>query len=77
MDEDRITKKVFNAQPTSARRKGRPSLRWIDGLEKDFLVLGTKNWRILAGRRLACGKGFLRRPRHILGCRSIDEGKNF
>ncbi|GFT30306.1 hypothetical protein TNCV_2376111 [Trichonephila clavipes] len=34
MDEDRPTKKVFNAQPIGTRRKGRPNLRWIDGLEK-------------------------------------------
>ncbi|GFT79380.1 uncharacterized protein TNCV_604031 [Trichonephila clavipes] len=42
------SKKVCNAQ----RRKDRPNLRWIDGLEKDLLVLRTRNWRTLAGRRL-------------------------
>ncbi|GFY12286.1 transposable element Tcb2 transposase [Trichonephila clavipes] len=70
MDENCTTKKVFNAQPIGTRRKGRPSLRWIDGLEKDFLVLRTKNWRTLAGRMLACGKDFLRRPRLTLDCRT-------
>ncbi|GFV78275.1 uncharacterized protein TNCV_94351 [Trichonephila clavipes] len=39
MNEDRTTKKVFNAQPIDTRRKGRPSLRWIDDLEKYLLVL--------------------------------------
>ncbi|GFX27722.1 uncharacterized protein TNCV_3662091 [Trichonephila clavipes] len=34
MDENRTTKKVFNAQPIRTQRKGRPNLRWIDGLEK-------------------------------------------
>ncbi|GFT51396.1 hypothetical protein TNCV_4955081 [Trichonephila clavipes] len=29
------------------------NLRWIDGPEKDLLVLRTTNWRTLAGRRLA------------------------
>ncbi|GFV29604.1 uncharacterized protein TNCV_329701 [Trichonephila clavipes] len=53
MDENRINKKVFNAQPIGTRRKGRPNLRRIDGLEKDVLVLRTKNWRTLARRRLA------------------------
>ncbi|GFV27745.1 uncharacterized protein TNCV_4169671 [Trichonephila clavipes] len=48
MDEDRITKKFFSAQPIGTRRKGRPYLRWIVGLEKDLLVLRTKNWRTLA-----------------------------
>ncbi|GFX77246.1 uncharacterized protein TNCV_5063791 [Trichonephila clavipes] len=46
-------KKVFNAQPIGTRRKGRTNLRWIDGLEKDLLVLRTKNWRTPVGRMLA------------------------
>ncbi|GFT95970.1 hypothetical protein TNCV_312781 [Trichonephila clavipes] len=46
-------KKVFNAQPIGTPRKGRLNLRWIDGLEKDLIVLRTKNWRTLAVRRLA------------------------
>ncbi|GFY34258.1 uncharacterized protein TNCV_2505611 [Trichonephila clavipes] len=75
MNEDRYIKNVFNAQPTVPRRKGRPNLRWIDGLEKDLLVLKTKNWRTLAGRRLTRGKCFLRRPRPTLGCRAIEEGR--
>ncbi|GFV03708.1 uncharacterized protein TNCV_1876561 [Trichonephila clavipes] len=53
MNEDRTTKKVFNAQPIASRRKGRPNLRWIDGLEKDLLVLRTRIWRTLARERLA------------------------
>ncbi|GFV65494.1 uncharacterized protein TNCV_1737311 [Trichonephila clavipes] len=52
MNEDRTTKKVFNAQPIGTLRKGRPNLKWIDGLEKDLLVLRTRNWRTLA-RKLA------------------------
>ncbi|GFU49631.1 uncharacterized protein TNCV_4143981 [Trichonephila clavipes] len=52
MNEDRTTKKVFNAQPIGTQRKGRPNLRWIGGLEK-VLVSRTRNWRTLAGRRLA------------------------
>ncbi|GFV52336.1 uncharacterized protein TNCV_2664901 [Trichonephila clavipes] len=51
MNEDRTTKKVFNAQPIGTRRTHPPNLRWIDGLEKDLLVLRTMNWRTLAGRR--------------------------
>ncbi|GFV99058.1 anaphase-promoting complex subunit 1 [Trichonephila clavipes] len=51
--KDHTSKIVFNVQSISTRRKGRPNLRWIDGLEKDLLVLRTRNWRTLAGRRLA------------------------
>ncbi|GFX05693.1 uncharacterized protein TNCV_3198101 [Trichonephila clavipes] len=53
INEDRITKKVFSAQPMGKRRNGRPYFRWIDDLEKDILVLRTRNWRTLAGRRMA------------------------
>ncbi|GFV51868.1 uncharacterized protein TNCV_1322221 [Trichonephila clavipes] len=53
MNEDHTTLKNFNAQPIGTRRRGRPNLRWIDGLEKDILVLRTRYWRTLAGRRLA------------------------
>ncbi|GFV67487.1 uncharacterized protein TNCV_4621681 [Trichonephila clavipes] len=52
MNEDCTTRKAFNAQPSGPRRKDRQNLRWTDGLEKDLLVLRTKNWRTLAGRRL-------------------------
>ncbi|GFS56833.1 uncharacterized protein TNCV_2222401 [Trichonephila clavipes] len=73
MDENRTTEKVFKIQPTGTRRKGRTNLRWIDGLEKDLLVLRTKNWRTLARRMLACGKGFLRTPRPTLSCRLTEK----
>ncbi|GFT38117.1 uncharacterized protein TNCV_4103431 [Trichonephila clavipes] len=53
MNEDRTTKKVFNAQPIGSRRKARPNLRWIVGLEKDLLVLRTRYWQTVVGRRLA------------------------
>ncbi|GFX60807.1 hypothetical protein TNCV_4977831 [Trichonephila clavipes] len=71
MDEDLTTKKVFNAQPIDTQRKGRQNLRWIDDLEKDLLVLGTKKWRTLAGRRLLAWKRLLENP---LGCRTTGEG---
>ncbi|GFV99492.1 hypothetical protein TNCV_5078561 [Trichonephila clavipes] len=40
MDEDRTTKKVFNAHHLAHGRKGRPNLRWIDGLGKDIPRIG-------------------------------------
>ncbi|GFY27647.1 uncharacterized protein TNCV_910981 [Trichonephila clavipes] len=53
MDKDHTTKKVFDAKPFGIRRKGKPNLKWTEGLEKDLLVVRTKNWRTLAGRRMA------------------------
>ncbi|GFU74177.1 hypothetical protein TNCV_2332141 [Trichonephila clavipes] len=70
MNEDRTTKKVFNAQPIGIRRKDRPNLRWINVLEKE---LGS-------GEHLqeeSCPeKGFLKRPRPTLDCRATEEGKD-
>ncbi|GFV51063.1 hypothetical protein TNCV_4743401 [Trichonephila clavipes] len=69
MDEDRTTKKVFNAPPFGTQRKDRPNLRWIDGLEKYLLFLRTKNWRTQAGRRLASSEGH----GTILDCRTTED----
>ncbi|GFU95611.1 hypothetical protein TNCV_3332771 [Trichonephila clavipes] len=64
MNEDRTTKKVFNAQPMGTQRKGRPNLRWTDGL---VLELGIgEHWQ---------EEGFLRRPRPTLSCCSTEEGR--
>ncbi|GFX86337.1 hypothetical protein TNCV_2562191 [Trichonephila clavipes] len=51
INKDRKTKKVFKTQPNGTRRKDRSNLRWIDGLEKDLLLMRTKIG--LTGRRLA------------------------
>ncbi|GFU66479.1 uncharacterized protein TNCV_3807221 [Trichonephila clavipes] len=74
MNEDRTTKKVFNAQPIGTRRKGRPNLRWIDGQEKELLVLGIRNWRALADIRLAW-KRLLEKTKVHLGYRATEEGR--
>ncbi|GFU94034.1 hypothetical protein TNCV_1738861 [Trichonephila clavipes] len=58
----------INDHSIGKSRKGRPNLSWIDGLEKGLLVLRTVD------RRRWNGKGFLRRPRHNLGCRTTEEG---
>ena len=28
-----------------SKRTGRPKLRWLDGVEKDFRTLGFRDWR--------------------------------
>ncbi|GFU55723.1 uncharacterized protein TNCV_1488351 [Trichonephila clavipes] len=68
-------KKVFNVQLSSTRRKGRPNLILIDGLEKTSLFLRTKKWRTLTGKRMVRKKASLRRPRPTLGCRATEEGR--
>ncbi|GFV80687.1 hypothetical protein TNCV_4618491 [Trichonephila clavipes] len=56
MNEDRTSKKIFNAQPTGTRRRGRPNLKLIDGLEKDILVLRTWNWITLKKKKTGLDK---------------------
>ncbi|GFW92195.1 uncharacterized protein TNCV_3540811 [Trichonephila clavipes] len=63
--------KMYNV----TRRRSRPNLRWIDGPEKYLPVVRTKNWRTLAGRRLAWKRLLLRRSRPTLGCRVTAEGR--
>ncbi|GFU70775.1 hypothetical protein TNCV_1795231 [Trichonephila clavipes] len=55
MDEDRSTKKSLKRPNNLPTKKGQTKKEdgLIDDLEKDLLVLRTKNWRTLAGRRLA------------------------
>ncbi|PRD21720.1 UNVERIFIED_CONTAM: hypothetical protein NCL1_51000 [Trichonephila clavipes] len=69
MNEDHTTKKVFNAKPIGTRRKNKPNLNWIDGLEKDLLVLRTRDWRTLVGKRLTW-KRFLEKVKTLPGLSS-------
>ncbi|GFW66288.1 hypothetical protein TNCV_1711871 [Trichonephila clavipes] len=68
MDENRTTEKVFKAQPIGTRRKGRPNLRWIGGLEKDLVVLRIKNWRTLADILHSAVAGFVIRLECVIPC---------
>ncbi|GFV58971.1 hypothetical protein TNCV_1805091 [Trichonephila clavipes] len=58
------------------QRKDRPNFRWINGLEKDLLGLRTKYGRTLAGRRLVW-KMLLEKAKATLGCREIEEERNY
>jgi hypothetical protein len=35
-------------KPEGKRKKGRPRMRWMDGVEKDLRNLGVVNWRARA-----------------------------
>ncbi|GFT24281.1 hypothetical protein TNCV_2065001 [Trichonephila clavipes] len=78
MDEDRTTKKSLQCPAnwhTKKKQAKSTNQRKMDGLVKELLVLRTENWRTLAEKRLAFGKGFLRRPRPTLGCRATEDGR--
>ena len=58
MDDKEITKSILNSNPGGQRGRGRPKLRWIDGVEHDLRKVGCKSWKMVAQDR--------RRWRHLL-----------
>jgi hypothetical protein len=42
MDGARIVKKLLEGKPGGGRKKGRPTLRWIDDVESDLRNIGVK-----------------------------------
>jgi hypothetical protein len=48
MNDEEPAKKLMLGKPDGTRRRGRPKLRWIDGLEKDLRNMNIKNWKNIA-----------------------------
>jgi hypothetical protein len=48
MDETGCVKKMFEGKLEGRRGRGRPRLRWINGVEDDLWKLGAKRWRTKA-----------------------------
>jgi len=45
MDQERRVKKIFDSKPEGSRRRGRPSLRWLEDVEKVLYAIKVKRWR--------------------------------
>ena len=45
METDDPTRKVFLGRPQAKRRRGRPKLRWQDGVEASAIKAGITDWR--------------------------------
>ena len=56
MNKERSTQKIFLARPCGTRARGRPSLRWVDCLERDLTTLRVINWKTMARKREAWRK---------------------
>jgi len=51
MEEDRMPKKIFTQELEGQRRRGRPTKRWKEEVERDLQVLGVRRWRELVADR--------------------------
>jgi hypothetical protein len=51
MDDNEPPRKVLLGNPGGQWRRGRPKLRWEDGVEEDVRKLGCRNWRMAARNR--------------------------
>jgi hypothetical protein len=51
MDNNRITKSMFNIRPEGKRGTGRPKMRWGNNVDRDIRNYKRENWRNLALNR--------------------------
>ena len=51
METDDPVRKVFLGRPQGQRRRGRPKLRWQDGVEASAIKAGTRDWQTMAQDR--------------------------
>jgi hypothetical protein len=48
MNDEKPTKKLMLGKPDGTRRRGRPKLQWIDGLEKNLHNVSIRKWKNIA-----------------------------
>ena len=48
MEEEEIPKRITTLQLGGQRGRGRPRLRWMDGVNGDAVSLGMRNWKTIA-----------------------------
>jgi len=50
-DDDDLSRRVLLSEPGGQRPRGRPRLRWEDGVKEDAAKLGCRNWTVVALNR--------------------------
>ena len=50
-DDDDPSRRVLLSEPGRKCPRGRPRLRWEDGVEEDVTRLGCRNWEVAAVNR--------------------------
>jgi hypothetical protein len=51
MEEDRPAKRILISNPGGARGRGRPKIRWEDGMDDDSKAIGIRKWKSVALNR--------------------------
>jgi hypothetical protein len=51
MNNERMSKKVMTTKMEGTRKRGRSRKRWIDEVEEDLKIMGTRNWHAVAKDR--------------------------
>jgi hypothetical protein len=44
-DQQEPIKRILNTNPERIRKRGRPKLRWDDGMDNDVKALSERNWK--------------------------------
>jgi hypothetical protein len=57
--EDLLQKDLFRVKPNGKRNQGRLKSKWVDGVNKESLALGVRDWTLKTGRH---GEIFFNRP---------------
>ena len=50
-DDDDLSRRVLLSEQRGKRPRGRPRLRWEDGVKEDAAKLGCRNWTVVALNR--------------------------
>jgi hypothetical protein len=50
-DDEDLSRRVLLSEPGRKRPRGRPTLRWEDGVVEDVARLGRRNWKVIALNR--------------------------
>jgi hypothetical protein len=50
-ENEEIKRRLMIVKPERKRKKGRPRMRWMDGVELDLRNLGVVSWRTNAQER--------------------------
>lgn len=51
LEDSRPAIRVLRYEPGGSRRRGRPKIRWEDGIREDARTIGVKNWMSVARNR--------------------------